>query len=142
MPSRKDLAHLLRRTTFGPRSDEVDTAERNGFDATVRALLDALSADPATDAGAARTPPPQLTAVTDRQQLREQTRTATVWWLNRMVAADHQLHEKLTFFWSGHWATSVQKVRLAGRMLAQQEAFRRYGHGDFALFVKAMLHTE
>jgi uncharacterized protein (DUF1800 family) len=24
-------------------------------------------------------------------------------------------------------------------MLAQQEAFRRYGHGDFALFVKAML---
>ena len=29
-----------------------------------------------------------------------------------MVAADHQLTEKLVFFWHGHWATSVQKVRV------------------------------
>ena len=36
-----------------------------------------------------------------------------------MVAAEHQLAEKLIFFWHGHWATSVQKVKSAALMLGQ-----------------------
>ena len=42
-----------------------------------------------------------------------------------MVAAEHQLTEKLVFFWHGHWATSVQKVKSAPLMLGQLETFRR-----------------
>src|SRR5689334_8169834 len=134
MPSREELAHLLRRTTFGPRADEVDAAERNGYDATVNALLAGLAAD-SPAAGTAPTMPAGLTQVANRDQVR----TAIAWWVDRMVSAEHQLAEKLTFFWHGHWATSVQKVRVAGLMLAQQQVFRRYGYGDFAPFVKAML---
>ena len=49
MPTtRAQLAHLLRRATFGPRADEVDAAERAGFDATVNGLLTPSG----TDAGA------------------------------------------------------------------------------------------
>jgi uncharacterized protein (DUF1800 family) len=126
----------------------VDAAERAGFDATLNRLLAPAGADP----GAAGTPVPVFepepplgrdATVEQRraaqQRERDRIRTTTLWWLDRMVAADHQLTEKLIFFWHGHWATSVDKVRSAALMLGQQETFRRYGHGDFAPLVKAML---
>jgi uncharacterized protein (DUF1800 family) len=150
MATRAQLAHLLRRATFGPRAEEVDAAERAGFDAT----LDALLTPSGTDAGAARTPVPRLgpdpAAALGRnpdraarqqaqQQRREQVRAAMLWWVDRMVQADHQLPEKLTFFWHGHWATSAQKVRVAGLMLAQWQTMRDKGTGDFGVLLKSML---
>src|SRR5205814_8542144 len=97
MATRAELAHLLRRATFGPRAEEVDAAERAGYQATVDALL----APAGTDVGAARTPPPQLgpdpvlalgrnPARAAQQQRRQQGRAATLWWLDRMVQAEHQ----------------------------------------------------
>src|SRR5205085_2099004 len=64
---------------------------------------------------------------------------SVLWWLDRMVAAEHQFAEKLVFFWHGHWATSVEKVRSAAAMLRQQQTFRDLGAGDFGPFLKAML---
>jgi uncharacterized protein (DUF1800 family) len=150
MVTRDDLAHLLRRATFGPRAEELDAADRAGRDATVAALL-----TPATpDAGAARTPVPangpDPEAALGRDATREQRQQArkqqnervfalTMWWLDRMVAAEHQTREKLTFFWHGHWATSVQKVRFGQLMLAQQQTLYTLGTGDFGALVHAMV---
>jgi uncharacterized protein (DUF1800 family) len=150
MADRAQLAHLLRRATFGPRADDVDTAERVGLDATLASLLTPSTAD----AAAAGTPMPQfggdpvpgLARTADRaarqqaqQQLRTQEQAAVLWWLDRMVAAYHQFAEKLVFFWHGHWATSVQKVRSAALMLRQQQTFRDHGSGDFGALLSAML---
>ncbi|MCW2643291.1 MAG: hypothetical protein JWP76_5597 [Dactylosporangium sp.] len=148
MATRAELAHLLRRAMFGPRADEVDDAERAGIDATLARLFTPAG----DDAGAARTPVPTLAPVAPpgknadaaarakvRQQEREQVETVTLWWLDRMTQADRQLHEKLTFFWHGHWATSVEKVRDARLMLAQQQTLYRHGAGDFRVLLKAML---
>lgn len=150
MAERDKVAHLLRRATFGPTADEVDRAERAGYQATVEQLL----APDGADRGAQRTPAPKLGAdpYTDlpkkpsreqrqraQQARKEQVQQLTHWWVDRMVAADHQLTEKLVFFWHGHWATSVQKVKSAALMLAQQETFRRDGRGDFGVLVRAML---
>jgi uncharacterized protein (DUF1800 family) len=147
---RLQLVHLLRRATFGPRADEVDAAVRAGFAATVSRLASPTG----VDAGAGRTPMPDLgpdpyaalgkraspqQRQAARERAREQVRAGTLWWLDRMVGAEHQAAEKLVFFWHGHWATSVQKVRSAGLMVRQQEVFRRHGGGDFGAFVKAML---
>jgi uncharacterized protein (DUF1800 family) len=151
MADRPGLAHLLRRATFGPTAEEVDAAERVGERATLERLLQPGS----TDAGAAATPQPVFSAdpyvaVTrqssreDRnralQERRRQVRLATEWWLDRLVAAEHQLAEKVVFFWHGHWATGMQKVRSAGLMLAQLRTFRDYGLGDFAALTRAMVH--
>ena len=141
MADRKAVAHLLRRATFGPRAEEVDAAEKAGYDATLAALF-ALSG---TDAGAAKTPVPRLgadpaTALGKRatreqrqqvnQERNKQVRSVVQWWLDRMASADHQLHEKLTFFWHGHWATSVQKVKSAQLMLAYQQTLFNTALGD------------
>src|SRR5688572_26491125 len=149
MASREELAHLLRRATFGPRVEEVDAAERAGAAATVDALL----APAGPDAGAARTPapappdpvaalgrnPPREQRIAAQKQQREQVAALMLWWLDRMVAADHQVHEKLTFFWHGHWATSVQKVKFPLVMLGQQQTLHSLGTGDFGALAHAMV---
>src|SRR5690242_5579461 len=129
MPDRNAVAHLLRRATFGPTAEEVDAAEKAGYDTTLDALFDTSK----PDAGAARTPVPHLT---DEKTERKQ---AVAWWLDRMVAADHQVHEKLTFFWHGHWATSIQKVKSAALMLRYQQTLFDTALGDRGAQLKAML---
>jgi uncharacterized protein (DUF1800 family) len=150
MPDRTALAHLLRRATFGPRVEELDAAEKAGYDATLTALIGPAG----PDAGAARTPAPGLgpdpsqqlakNASRDQRQQANQARSKQVktvvrWWIDRMATADHQLHEKLTFFWHGHWATSVQKVKSAQLMLAQQQTLFATALGERGPQLKAML---
>src|SRR5262249_39018028 len=48
------------------------------------------------------------------------------WWLNRMAKGPRPLQEKMTLFWHGHFATSVQKVREAYYMWRQNETFRQH----------------
>ncbi len=54
-----------------------------------------------------------------------------VWWLDRMVMATNPFPEKLTFFWHGHFATAMSKVRSAALMLRQNELLRTAGLGAF-----------
>jgi uncharacterized protein (DUF1800 family) len=146
MADRQLVAHLLRRATFGPTAAEVDTAAAVGVDATVKLLvsptapdaltLPQLGPDPyaALPAGAARDARQKA-----QQTARDQITALVQWWVERMVATPHQFSEKLLFFWHGHWATSVQKVKSAVMMLGQLQTMRQYGRGDFAILVKAML---
>src|SRR4051794_12697261 len=102
MATRSQLAHLLRRSTFGPRAQELDAAERVGIDVTLTALLAApapvsmptLDTDPLVDLpkGADRTTRQKAQAA-----LRQQVESIQGWWLDRMVGADQQLAERLTY---------------------------------------------
>jgi uncharacterized protein (DUF1800 family) len=159
MATRQEISHLLRRATFGPRAAEVDDAVTRssttpGTGAGIGSIVDAFLRPSTVDAGATGTPEPALgpdpavalTAGADRNDRlaaqrarRDQVRTITEWWLDRLVAADHQWTEKLIFFWHGHWATSVTKVKVAAYLLGQQHTFRGLGHGDFGALLKAML---
>src|SRR5215469_6345907 len=49
------------------------------------------------------------------------------WWLNRMAKGPRPFQEKMTLFWHGHFATSVEKVRDGYYMWRQNELFRRIG---------------
>src|SRR4051812_32859726 len=143
MADRKAVAHLLRRATFGPTAEEVDAAEKAGYDATLAALFD----DSKSDAGAAK--PPTLAPIAQgttreekqkaNQARNQQVRSVVTWWLDRMALANHQVHEKLTFFWHGHWATSVQKVKSAPLMLQYQQTLFNPALGDREVQLKAML---
>ncbi|MFI7547283.1 DUF1800 family protein [Actinoplanes sp. NPDC049599] len=144
MTDRAEVSHLLRRLTFGPTAAEVDAAVRAGAAATLTRVLASIG-------GAARLPelgPDPLAGLgrdasredlqRARRQARAQVGAATRWWLARL-AAEPGAAEKLTFFWHGHWATSVRKVRSAPLLLAQQQTFRRYGGGPTGPLVRAMI---
>lgn len=141
------VRRLLQRVGLGPRPGELDTAAQAGIDATLAALLVA-----GPDAGAAATPAPALVTPTDRAaradraarvaQLRQeagQARQLAVWWLDRMAAADRPVPERLTWFWHGHFATSVRKVKVAALMYGHNATQRRLGGGDFRLLAEAMV---
>jgi uncharacterized protein (DUF1800 family) len=143
---RAEVAHLLRRAGFGGRAEEIDVAEQAGYEATVASLLAGVG----LDQGVTATPPPvfaQLPAgrpdVVQRKQVNQQraqqAAQLAAWWVARMVAARAPLVEKRTWFWHGHWATAIQKVRSAALMLAQNQTLRSLGGGDFGALAQAMV---
>jgi uncharacterized protein (DUF1800 family) len=144
---RATVAHLLRRTGFGPTPAEVDAALSRGYAATVDQLLDFSAPDPA-DANPLPSFAPYEAAgaknltVAQRQAIQKQ-RTLDVgnlitWWLTRMATTVHPLREKLTWFWHGHFATSVQKVQRANYMATQNQIFRTMGAGNFETLTQAV----
>src|SRR5579862_1110204 len=146
MSERGDIAHLLRRTGFGPTAAEVDAATAAGYEATVGALLDFSGTDPADAISPPPLSPPLVSAqglsVAQRQAINRQRQAdlvaLTSWWLRRMAATSHPLREKLAWFWHGHFATSVQKVQRVDLMAAQNRLFRQMADGDFEALTLAV----
>ena len=56
---------------------------------------------------------------------------ASIWWANRMLNTHRPLEEKLTLFWSGHFAVENGKVEDYRLMLDQNAMFRRHANGNF-----------
>lgn len=140
---RLEIARLFHRTGFGPKPGEFAEALRAGVAATRSKILAAPSTvsfvtpPVLTDLGPR--PAPNSPAVVEySQQLRYQNQLLLLWWLDEMVASPHTLQEKMTWFWHGHWATSVGKVNYALPMFNQNVTMRKYALGNFAEFSKAM----
>jgi hypothetical protein len=53
------------------------------------------------------------------------------WWLERMAKGPRPLQEKMTLFWHGHFATSMEKVQDAYLMWMQNDLFRKQGTGNW-----------
>src|SRR5438132_11159779 len=60
------------------------------------------------------------------------------WWMARMATTAAPLLEKMTLFWHGHFATSVEKVKDGYWMWLQNDTLRRNALGNFATLVKAI----
>jgi uncharacterized protein (DUF1800 family) len=76
-----------------------------------------------------------------REEAREQQRRLMElrgWWLKRMAEGNRPLEEKLTLFWHGHFATSMQKVKEAYYMSLQNQTFRRHAAGNWRQMILAM----
>jgi uncharacterized protein (DUF1800 family) len=140
-PLRSDLAHLFRRAGFGATPRQLDAAVRAGYAATVATMV---TPGPGPDRGVAATPAPTFEVTpppgrgasaaqrrTYQMQVATESKQLMLWWLDRMVLAEHPFAEKMTFFWHGHFATALQKVRSSALMLRQNELFRAQGLGAF-----------
>jgi len=140
---RLEIARLFHRTGFGPKPGEFAEALRAGVASTRSKILSPPSTvsyvtpPVLTDLGAR--PAPNSPAVVEfSQQLRYQNQQLFLWWLDEMVTSPHTLQEKMTWFWHGHWATSVGKVNYALPMFNQNVTMRKYALGNFTEFSKAM----
>ena len=142
---RSRIALLYRRAGFGARPEELDAGVTAGFTATVDRLV-TFGPDPGADANPppkpATYPPPDSALPPDpveraaalnkaRQAATQDANNVALWWLDRMVSTANPLQEKLTLFWHGHFATSIQKVVDPSYMLAQNQIFRSAGAGNF-----------
>ena len=124
----RHAAHLLRRGGFGGSEAGLARAVALGTGGAVDALLHPAAAD------AGLTDYPDVALLYDRAKARS---SAQLWWLDRMLRTQRPLHEKMTLFWHGHFATSVQKVPVPA-MVGQIDLFRAFALGRFPALLSAV----
>lgn len=144
---RLEISRLFTRFGFGPRPGEFTQALASGVRATQEKLLvqpprevvenqfeDARPRDlgPRPAQGG-------FELVEFSNEMRAQNIALLLWQLDQMVLSDYQLHEKMAWFWHGHWATSISKLNYALPMFKQNLTFRKYALGNFAELSEAML---
>jgi uncharacterized protein (DUF1800 family) len=109
------IAHILRRTTFGPFPGQVESLLPLG----VEGVLDKVIDTPAM-------------AVTPKPVTTDDSSYAPVdWWLDRMASPKAGLHEKMTWYWHGHLTTSHSKVFGWRWEFPEHLLLRTYALGNF-----------
>ncbi len=129
----RKAAHLLRRAGFGARPEDVDRAVKDGVEATVEGLFDEAAAAE-EERGFALA----FEAIAGSFADFSEADPLRAWWVHRMVKARVPLREKLTLFWHGHFATSVEKVDDVHLMARQVDTIRRLAWGNFRDLVLAL----
>jgi uncharacterized protein (DUF1800 family) len=140
------ISRLFHRFGFGPTPQQFEKAVAAGFEKTKENFLIKPSADQITkdvaplvveDIGPRPTPGTFANteyALKQRSQIKE----ITLWWLDQMATSEYQLNEKMTWFWHGHWATSIEKLNFALPMYKQNLTFRTHALGNFTTLSQAM----
>ncbi len=146
-PDRLAISRLIHRFGFGPKPGEFASLIAMGIPAATSKVLTVPPRDPGIasvvepqfpNRGKFPTPgTPERFAFAALQ--RSDRINVELWWLDRMVAADHALTERMTWFWHGHWATSMGKVEYALAMKNQSETLRKYSLSNFRDMSQAMV---
>ena len=102
--SRDDLGHLLRRTGFSARPDEIDALDGLSWEAAVDRVLD-ISGRPSPTSGAPALPAPG-TNLSSAQWFDSYTKMVA-FWLDRCATTPTPVVEKIALFLHGHLTTSL-----------------------------------
>ncbi len=140
-----ELIHLLKRTLFGVKKDDLDVFKGK----TLAQVVDTLLTQPATEP----TPPINnygTTANTDDRIApgavwAYDTENGTyngarinslrAWWAGNMINQTQSIHEKMVLFWHNHFATRALDTS-ALYMYGHVQILRRNALGNFKTFVK------
>jgi uncharacterized protein (DUF1800 family) len=145
---RLETSRLFHRFGFGPRPGEYAQALKDGVN-VIRAKLTTV---PAVQTTISPVVIPNITDLGKRPEpntpevvpfaiaMRTQEKQMGLWWLDMMALSDHGLTERMTWFWHGHWATSIQKLNYPLPMFNQNKTLRAQSLGNFNTMVKAMLN--
>ncbi len=148
-------AHLLNRAGFGGPPAEIEHLIGLGHEGAVTFLVDYEKiSDPTPDPEWAKPDPTRADRLMQarnadadkrRQMFQEEQRNQRQrlvelkhWWLERMATGPRPLQEKMTLFWHGHFATSMEKVRDAYLMWRQNDLFRKHATGNWLQLLIAM----
>ncbi len=116
------VAHVFRRLGVGSYS-ELSAEVSSPAGAIARAVDIGRTAPELLE----MEPPLEREAATDIANLAGPVQS----WLNSMVKSDRIIEERMTWFWSDHFATAVQKVRIPFLMWLQHLTIRRHATGSF-----------
>ncbi|MEM7286470.1 MAG: DUF1800 domain-containing protein [Actinomycetota bacterium] len=123
------IAHLLRRTTFGPAPGLIAGLDDLDYDAVLDAVL-GEGPIPVFDGPVLDVPDVDNGNRGEDELIR--------WWTERMRAPLGGLHEKMVWYWHGHFTTSVEKCP-ASALAIQHRTVRRHALGNFRELARAMV---
>jgi uncharacterized protein (DUF1800 family) len=119
-------SHVLRRLSFGPTPDLVRKFAADGPNAASAAIDWSLNAAPL--------------AIQPPQAGKDDWDPTLNGWVQNLSDPNGGLHEKMTWFWHGHFAVSAVKVGNQTIMHGQQKIFRDFALGNFRELFRAVLH--
>ncbi len=106
IPTSVQIPHLLRRVGFGGSPIEIVNYTSMGFSAAVDQLVNYENVD-----NSQLPSQPNITMSYTSPTPTADFQALQAWWLNRMVATNRPLEEKMTLFWHNHFATAISKVQ-------------------------------
>ncbi|RYF48450.1 MAG: DUF1800 family protein, partial [Cytophagaceae bacterium] len=146
--SDEDVKHLLKRTTFGAKADDVAHLRT----LSIRKALNELLADEPA-------PPPPVNNYNDDKYTDDEiqpgeTWTTSInydgmnngrrknsfkaWWLGLMLNQNRSLREKMVIFWHNHFVTETNMVDNALMCYRHNALLRQHALGNFKELVKAV----
>jgi uncharacterized protein (DUF1800 family) len=140
-------SRLVHRFNFGPKPGEYVDLLKQGVAATQAIVFEHGGNDPGLDTQAELNlpvlgvfpPAGTAAATTFWNTLYQDQDLLESWWLDRMYLSDHPLTERMTLFWHGHWATSIEEIFYPLPMQKQNNTFRKYALGNFEDMTKEMV---
>ena len=135
-----EARHLLSRTGYGVRLQEIDAYAKLSRREGVDRILDGARASAVTPlppgidewVSPARIRAMEAEAKKAAQaENRDRAGELRAWWVREMLATDSPLTERMTLFWHNHFATGIQKVRSPMMMARQNAILRRHALGSF-----------
>jgi uncharacterized protein (DUF1800 family) len=117
------VAHLHRRAGFGATWDQLRRDVADGYEASLRRVLEGESHGP--DGRTAREFEELTTLMEEDARNQPTVERVQLGWLFRLLFTPFPLAEKMTLAWHSHYATSNDKVRDPLRMLEQNATLRR-----------------
>ena len=142
--------HLLNRAGFGARTGEIEAAVAEGQCACVERLVGKRAdVDPFFVERIEEPSRREMRELGDeerqrvqrevRERDRRQMLDYTAWWMERAASGDDPLEERMVLFWHGVFTSSVDSVRRAHMILAQDQLIRTEALGSYERLLAGML---
>lgn len=140
-------SRLLHRFNFGPTPGQFANLLHHGVAATEATVLEYGKVDPGIKAvgplvlGDLGPYPNGNSAKANAfwKRINKDSSDLVMWWLDRMVAAHYPLSERMTWFWHGHWATSISALTYPLPMKRQNSTLRTHALGNFRDMAREMV---
>ena len=134
------LRHLLRRTLFGFKQEDINAWKGKTMAEVVQLLLspspaplppvnnynDTSFSDPTVPAGQT-----WVNAPYDGNANGRRNSSLKSWWIGNLIQQTSSVHEKMTLFWHNHFATEAVDVNDARYMYRYYSLLRKYALGNF-----------
>jgi uncharacterized protein (DUF1800 family) len=127
----KNAAHLLRRVTFGPTREDIDTFSSYSINQALAVILEEMpEVDPPVDVrtGESWVSPAPTQANSEESDLMNMT---FAWWLDLMRIGGNSIVDRMAWFFHTHFATISSRVPKGTAIYYQIMLFRHYALGNF-----------
>ena len=131
------VAHMHRRAGFGATWAQVRRDVAEGFEPSLRRLLD--GEDRCPDGRSTADFDETVGAMRDSFLRNPSMGRVSLLWLFRMIGSPHPLAEVMTLAWHSHYASSQAKVSSPEAMLDQNLVFRKHWRSPISAQHKAIL---
>jgi uncharacterized protein (DUF1800 family) len=142
---RQEIVHLLRRTLFGVKQNNIKAISGKSLSEALDILLNAetVPAPPVNNYNDANFTDPTVqpgqtwvNSVYDGNANGRRYISYKSWWIGLMLNQNTSLHEKMILFWHNHFATETVDIGDARYVYKHHMLLRKYALGNFKEFVK------